>query len=74
MLCLWWYIIPLTCGRNDDTMKKWLIALLAAVTLVLCASAALADEAADITDACKFTLCSSTRKATLMTDKLYTSY
>lgn len=50
-------------------MKKWLIALLA-----LSLSVAFAAEANDITEDCKFKVCSSGRKYTLMTDKKYTSY
>ncbi len=55
-------------------MKKWLIALMAALTLVLCASAALAETAEDMTAECKFTLCSSKRKVDNMIDKTYTQY
>ena len=54
-------------------MKKWLIALLAAL-LMLGATSALAVEAADITDQCKFQTTSSKYKYTQMTDKKYTSY
>lgn len=53
-------------------MKKWLIALLTLLTLSL--SVAFAAEANDITEDCKFKVCSSGRKYTLMTDKKYTSY
>lgn len=53
-------------------MKKWLIALLTLLALSL--SVAFAAEANDITEACKFKVCSSGRKYTLMTDKKYTSY
>lgn len=53
-------------------MKKWLIALL--TLLVLSLSVAFAAEANDITEDCKFKVCSSGRKYTLMTDKKYTSY
>lgn len=53
-------------------MKKWLIALLTLLTLSL--SVAFAAEANDITGDCKFKVCSSGRKYTLMTDKKYTSY
>lgn len=53
-------------------MKKWLIALLTLLALSL--SVALAAEANDITEDCKFKVCSSGRKYTLMTDKKYTSY
>lgn len=53
-------------------MKKWLIALLTLLALSL--SVAFAAEANDITEDCKFKLCSSGRKYTLMTDKKYTSY
>lgn len=53
-------------------MKKWLIALLALLALSL--SVAFAAEANDITEDCKFKVCSSGRKYTLMTDKKYTSY
>lgn len=53
-------------------MKKWLIALLTLLALSL--SVAFAAEANDITEDCKFNVCSSGRKYTLMTDKKYTSY
>lgn len=53
-------------------MKKWLIALL--TLLALSPSVAFAAEANDITEDCKFKVCSSGRKYTLMTDKKYTSY
>lgn len=53
-------------------MKKWLIALLTLLALSL--SVAFAAEANDITEDCKFKVCSSERKYTLMTDKKYTSY
>lgn len=53
-------------------MKKWLIALLTLLALSL--SVAFAAEANDITEDCKFKVCSSGRKFTLMTDKKYTSY
>lgn len=53
-------------------MKKWLIALLTLLALSLCV--AFAAEANDITEDCKFKVCSSGRKYTLMTDKKYTSY
>lgn len=53
-------------------MKKWLIALLTLLALSL--SVAFAAEANDITEDCKFKVCSSGRKYTLMTDKKYTSY
>ena len=53
-------------------MKKWLIALLTLLALSL--SVACAAEANDITEDCKFKVCSSGRKYTLMTDKKYTSY
>ena len=53
-------------------MKKWLIALLTLLALIL--SVAFAAEANDITEDCKFKVCSSGRKYTLMTDKKYTSY
>ncbi len=55
-------------------MKKWLIALLLAVLMLGACSIALADTAQDMTDECKFTLCSSKRKHDNMVDKLYTSY
>ena len=48
-------------------MKKWLIALLTLLALSL--SVAFAAEANDITEDCKFKVCSSGRKYTLMTDK-----
>ena len=50
-------------------MKKWLIALLTLLALSL--SVAFAAEANDITEDCKFKVCSSGRKYTLMTDKKY---
>lgn len=53
-------------------MKKWLIALLTLLALSL--SVAFAAEANDITEDCKFKVCSSGRRYTLMTDKKYTSY
>lgn len=53
-------------------MKKWLIALLTLLALSL--SVAFAAEANDITEDCKFKVCSSGRKYTLMADKKYTSY
>lgn len=53
-------------------MKKWLMALLTLLALSL--SVAFAAEANDITEDCKFKVCSSGRKYTLMTDKKYTSY
>ena len=53
-------------------IKKWLIALLTLLALSL--SVAFAAEANDITEDCKFKVCSSGRKYTLMTDKKYTSY
>jgi len=53
-------------------MKKWLITLLTLLALSL--SVAFAAEANDITEDCKFKVCSSGRKYTLMTDKKYTSY
>lgn len=53
-------------------MKKWLIVLLTLLALSL--SVAFAAEANDITEDCKFKVCSSGRKYTLMTDKKYTSY
>lgn len=53
-------------------MKKWLIALLTLLALSL--SVAFAAEANDITEDCKFKVCSSGRKYSLMTDKKYTSY
>ena len=53
-------------------MKKWLIALLTLLALSL--SVTFAAEANDITEDCKFKVCSSGRKYTLMTDKKYTSY
>lgn len=53
-------------------MKKWLMALLTLLALSL--SVAFAAEANDITEDCKFKVCSSGRKYTQMTDKKYTSY
>ena len=53
-------------------MKKWLMALL--TLLMLSMSVAFAAEASDITEECKFKVCSSGRKYTQMTDKKYTSY
>ncbi len=55
-------------------MKKFCIGLLLALALLLTASCALAAEAVDITDECKFKLCYTGRKYTQMTDKKYTSY
>ncbi len=55
-------------------MKKWLIALMMMVLMLCTANAALAAEAADITDQCKFQTTSSKYKYTQMTDKKYTSY
>lgn len=55
-------------------MKKWLIALLLTLVTVCAANAALAAEAADITELCKFKTTSSKYKYTQMTDKKYTTY
>ena len=55
-------------------MKKWLTALLLTLLMLCAAHAALAAEAADITDLCKFKTSSSKYKYTQMTDKKYTSY
>ncbi len=56
------------------TMKKWLSALLLCLVLLCAANVALAAEAADITDDCKFKVSSSKFKYTQMTDKKYTTY
>ncbi len=56
------------------TMKKWLTALLLTLLMLGAANTALAAEAADITDLCKFKTTSSKYKYTQMTDKKYTSY
>lgn len=53
-------------------MKKWFMALL--LLLLMSTSIAFAAEATDITEECKFKICSSGRKYTQMTDKKYTSY
>ena len=55
-------------------MNKWLTALLLTLLTLFAATTALAAEAADITDDCKFTTTSSKYKYTQMTDKKYTSY
>ena len=55
-------------------MKKWLTALLLTLLMLLAANTALAAEAADITEDCKFKTTSSKFKYTQMTDKKYTSY
>ncbi len=55
-------------------MKKWLTATLLALLMICAAGAALAVEAADITEECTFKTASSKRKYTQMTDKKYTSY
>ncbi len=55
-------------------MKKWLTALLVALLMLCAANVALAAEAADITDECKFKASSSKFKYTQMTDNKYTSY
>ncbi len=55
-------------------MKKWLTALLIALLMLCMANVALAAEAADITDQCKFKTTSTKYKPTQMTDKKYTSY
>ncbi len=54
-------------------MKKWLMALLAAL-LMLGATTALAADATDITADCKITVPSSARKYQNMTDRQFTSY
>ncbi len=53
-------------------MKKWFSAVLLIFLLTL--GAAFAAEANDITDDCKFKVCSTKFKYTQMTDKKYTSY
>ena len=55
-------------------MKKFLTALLLVLLLTLAAGAALAVEATDITDECKFKVASTKYKYTQMTDNKYTSY
>ena len=55
-------------------MKKWLTALLLTLLMLLAAYTALAAEAADITDLCKFKTTQAKFKYTQMTDKKYTSY
>ncbi len=55
-------------------MKKWLTALLLTLLMVCSAHAALAAEAMDITDQCKFKTNAGKLKYTQMTDKKYTSY
>ncbi len=55
-------------------MKKWLIGLLLTLAVLGAANAALAAEAADITDECTFKPTYSKYKYTTMTDKKYTSY
>ena len=55
-------------------MKKILTGLLLSLLLVCAASLALAAEAVDITDECKFKVAYTGRKYTQMTDKKYTSY
>ena len=54
-------------------MKKWLTALLVTLLMLCMAHSALAVEAADITDECKFKTTSSKYKYTQMTDNKYTS-
>ena len=55
-------------------MKKWLTALLLTLLMLLAANSALAAEAADITDLCKFKPSSTKFKYTQLTDKKYTTY
>ncbi len=55
-------------------MKKWLIALFLTLLMLACATTALAAEAADITDVCKFKVASSKYKYTQFTDKKFTTY
>lgn len=55
-------------------MKKWLAALLLTLLMLCAANAALAAEATDITDECKFKVSYTKFKYTQMTDKKYTSY
>lgn len=55
-------------------MKKWFTALLVALLMLCAAHVALAAEATDITDSCKFKTTTSKFKYTQMTDKKYTSY
>ena len=55
-------------------MKKWLTACLMALLMLCMAHTALAAEAADITDLCKFKPSSTKFKYTQLTDKKYTTY
>ena len=55
-------------------MKKWLTACLMALLMLCIAHTALAAEAADITDLCKFKPSSTKFKYTQLTDKKYTTY
>ncbi len=55
-------------------MKKWWVGLLMGLLMLSAAGTALAAEAADITDSCKFTVPSSNRKYQNMIDKTYTQY
>jgi len=55
-------------------MKKLLTGLILSLLLLCTASLALAAEAVDITDECKFKVAYTSRKYTQMTDKKYTSY
>lgn len=55
-------------------MKKWLWAFLCALLLLCAAQTALAAEAVDITDQCKFKTCYTAYKYSQMTDKKFTTY
>ncbi|MBQ8554491.1 MAG: phosphodiester glycosidase family protein [Clostridia bacterium] len=55
-------------------MKKWLLGMLVTLLMIGASCTALAAEAVDITDECKFKVAYTGRKYTQMTDKKYTSY
>ena len=55
-------------------MKKWLAALLLVLTLLCVTTAALAAEAMDITEQCKFKVSYEKYKYTRMIDKQFTTY
>ena len=54
--------------------KRILTALALLLTALALCAAAYAEEAEDITPGCTFKLCSSSRRATSMTDRKYTTY
>lgn len=60
--------------RQMIPMKKYLTGLFVTLLLLCASSMALAAEAVDITDQCKFKVAYTDRKYTQMTDKKYTSY